>query len=327
MKKNQYYFNFVLLHLILLAIFLLQSCDKNKITILTKEVKDVNQISAKCTGQVSDNEKIIEKGFCWDTLSSPTIDHYKLKVESNSTTYSGIIRPLKSLKTYYIRAYAMTESSVFYGNMIQITTLNNTFVDPRDGRNYKMITIGTQTWMAENLNTIKYNDGTDIPQVTNPSSWNYIETPAYCWYENNQELFGETYGPLYNWYSVNTGKLCPLGWHVPSDSEWSTLVNYCGGDQIAGNKLKEIKNFHWSYPNTGADNESGFTALPGGFRDYNGDFITVNLLGYWWCSSEGGDWCAWYRYMHKDFSNVIRVNENKKRGLSVRCVKDENLIQ
>lgn len=195
MKKNQYYFNFVLLHLILLAIFLLQSCDKNKINILTKEVKDVNQISAKCTGQVSDNVKIIEKGFCWDTLSSPTIDHYKLKVESNSTTYSGIIRPLKSLKTYYIRAYAMTESSVFYGNMIQITTLNDTFVDSRDGRKYKMITIGTQTWMAENLNTIKYNDGTDIPQVTNPSSWNYIETPAYCWYENNQELFGETYGP------------------------------------------------------------------------------------------------------------------------------------
>lgn len=308
---------------ILLALTIFSGCEDPEIQVQTVEVKEVNQISAKCVGQISDNEKIIEKGFCWDTLSNPTIDHYKLKVTSNSTTYSGVIRPLKALTTYYIRAYAMTESSVFYGNMIQITTLNNTFVDPRDGRNYKMITIGTQTWMAENLNTIKYNDGTDIPQVTNPSSWNYIETPAYCWYENNQELFGETYGPLYNWYVVNTGKLCPLGWHVPSDSEWTTLVNYCGGDQIAGNKLKEIKNFHWSYPNTGADNESGFTALPGGFRDYNGDFITVNLLGYWWCSSEGGDWCAWYRYMHKDFPNVFRLNGNKQYGLSVRCIKDE----
>ena len=308
---------------ILLALTIFSGCEDPEIQVQTVEVKEVNQISAKCVGQISDNENVIEKGFCWDTLSTPTVDHHKLKVTSNSTTYSGVIRPLKALKTYYIRAYAMTESSVFYGNMIQITTLNNTFVDPRDGRNYKMITIGTQTWMAENLNTIKYNDGTDIPQVTNPSSWNYIETPAYCWYENNQELFGETYGPLYNWYVVNTGKLCPLGWHVPSDSEWTTLVNYCGGDQIAGNKLKEIKNFHWSYPNTGADNESGFTALPGGFRDYNGDFITVNLLGYWWCSSEGGDWCAWYRYMHKDFPNVFRLNGNKQYGLSVRCIKDE----
>lgn len=308
---------------ILLALTIFSGCEDPEIKVQTVEVKEVNQISAKCVGQISDNENVIEKGFCWDTLSTPTVDHHKLKVTSNSTTYSVVIRPLKALKTYYIRAYAMTESSVFYGNMIQITTLNNTFVDSRDGRNYKMITIGTQTWMAENLNATEYNDGTDIPLVTSSSAWDYIETPGYCWYENNPDIYGEIYGPLYNWYAVNSGKLCPNGWHVPSDIEWSTLVNYYGGDLVAGNRLKESRNDHWSAPNTGADNESGFTALPGGFRDYNGDFITVNLLGYWWCATEGEDWSAWYRYMHKDFPNVFRLNGNKQYGLSVRCIKDE----
>jgi uncharacterized protein (TIGR02145 family) len=310
-----------------LIIIIIVSCEDENVAILTKEVKDINQISAMCFGQISDNEGIVEKGFCWDTLPNPSIDKKKITVTLGSTTFSGLIRPLKPLTTYYIRAYVTTRSSVYYGNEIQITTLNNIFVDPRDERIYKMITIGTQTWMAENLNAIKFNDGTDIPLVTNSSVWDYIETPGYCWYENNQVVFGETYGPLYNWYAVQTQKLCPLGWHVPTDSEWNALIIYCGGDQVAGNKLKESKNSHWSFPNTGATNETGFTALPGGFRDYNGDFITVNLLGYWWCSTEGGDWSAWYRYMHKDFSNVFRINENKQRGFSVRCIKDENLTQ
>ena len=175
--------------------------------------------------------------------------------------------------------------TVFMDRPAESKTITFDFIDCQDGdgNNYPIVTIGTQTWMTENLKTTKYNDGTDIPLVIVDTAWNSLSTPAYCWY-NNDFINKVNYGALYNWYTVSTSKLCPKGWHVLSDAEWTVLTTYLGDN--AGGKLKEAGFTHWSSPNTVATNESGFTALPGGFRWSSGYFYFVGYNGLWWSSSE-----------------------------------------
>jgi uncharacterized protein (TIGR02145 family) len=190
------------------------------------------------------------------------------------------------------------------------------------GNIYKTVTIGTQTWMAENLRTTKYNDGTDILQITNNKYWSHLLTGAYCNYKNTKNIDTiATYGSLYNWNAVSTGKLAPVGWHVPSDEEWSTLMTYLGDNNQAGGKLKETGTIHWSDPNLGANNESGFTALPGGFRGGDdGTFINMGKVGMWWSST--GPLLAYYWSLTYDLSELFRIYFSKELGFSVRCVKD-----
>ncbi len=194
----------------------------------------------------------------------------------------------------------------------------------QDGNVYKTVTIGTQTWMAENLRTTKYNDGTPIPLVTDPEAWVNLTTGAYCNYGNtsNTETIA-TFGRLYNWYAVNTGKLAPKGWHVPTDAEWTELTDYLGGESMAGDKLKETGTTHWNSPNTGATNETGFTALPGGCRDLDGSFYVIGGSGYWWSATVNYASNAWYRSMHYNSSYVDSYfTYSKEDGSSVRCVRD-----
>jgi uncharacterized protein (TIGR02145 family) len=177
--------------------------------------------------------------------------------------------------------------------------------------------------MIENLKTTKFNDNTTIPYVTDSTDWSNLTTPGYCWYANDASTYKATYGALFNWFAVNTGKLCPTGWHVPTDTEWTTLTNYLGGESIAGGKLKETVSTHWRIPNAGATNESGFTALPGGHRDINGTFSVIGDDGYWWSVTEyGSTGKVWYRNMNYNYAGVVRVSNNKKNGHSVRCLKD-----
>ena len=203
-----------------------------------------------------------------------------------------------------------------------------------DGNIYQTVTIGTQTWMVENLKTTKYNDGTKIPLVTADTSWLKLTTPGYCWYKDTSTN-KDTYGALYNWYAVNTGKLCPSGWHVPKDSDWSVLIKFLDKNAkpdsfpesgIAGGKLKETGTAHWLSPNMGATNETGFTALPGGLRDANWkiafSFGFTLSSGYWWSSTEFDANNAWLRYMDFNLSYVCRSKNSKLNGFSVRCVKD-----
>ncbi len=152
----------------------------------------------------------------------------------------------------------------------------------RDSNTYKTVVIGSQCWMAENLRTTRFDDGTEIPYVTSGVEWGNLSTPAWCWY-NNSINYGNTYGSLYNWFTVNTGNPCPTGWHVPSEDDWSTAFTYLG-ETVAGGKLKEAGTDHWQSPNTGATNEKGFTALPGGYR-LSSLFNDIYLSGKWWSTT------------------------------------------
>jgi len=191
-----------------------------------------------------------------------------------------------------------------------------------DGNIYTSVVIGVQVWMTENLKTTKYNDGTPITLVTDGEVWQVPYTPAYCWYDNDEANFKSDYGALYNWSAVTSGKLCPEGWHVPTDAEWTTLTNYFGGESVAGGKLKETGITHWLSANAGATNQKGFTALPGGARMDGGAFAGISSDGGWWSSTEFDTERAWGRLMYYSFSNVGRYSLQKRTGFSVRCIKD-----
>jgi uncharacterized protein (TIGR02145 family) len=186
---------------------------------------------------------------------------------------------------------------------------------------YSTIQIGTQTWMAENLKTTKYNDGNAIPNITDNTSWDALTSPAYAWYDNNIAN-KVTYGALYNWYAVETGKLCPVGWHVPTDAQLTQLTNYVGGESVAGGKLKEMGTTHWISPNEGATDEYGFAALPGGDRLLNGVFYSIGAIGSWWSSTDTLSIYAWHRFVWNNEIRFSRIYDSKTNGISVRCIKD-----
>jgi len=200
--------------------------------------------------------------------------------------------------------------------------MSGSYVKDIDGNLYGTIKIGNQIWMIENLRTTKYNDGTPIPNVTDANAWIVLNTGAYCDY-NNTPSNSSTYGKLYNYYTVvDPRNLCPSGWHMPTDAEWTTLITtYLGGESLAGGKLKAT--FQWTSPNSGADNSSGFTALPGGDRYcVNGVFYGLGSYGGWWSSTANSSIDAWCRSLYYNAANVSRDNCVKQYGLSVRCVRN-----
>jgi len=199
-----------------------------------------------------------------------------------------------------------------------------TTVTDIDGNVYHTVTIGKQVWMVENLKTTKYRDGTAIPNVTDNKTWIYLTTGAYSDYDNKSSN-SDTYGRLYNWYAVtNSHNICPKGWHVPSDAEWTTLTASLGVESVVGGKLKEIGTTHWPSPNSGSTNETGFSALPGGSRGASdGAFGFVGTYGNWWCSTEYSTNYAWQRQMDRYNSYVNRSSSSAKTvGISIRCLKD-----
>ena len=194
-----------------------------------------------------------------------------------------------------------------------------------DGNNYPVVQIGEQTWMAENLKTTKYLNG-DLIGTTTPASANISgeTTPKYQWAYNGNEANVTTYGRLYTWYAITDNRnVCPTGWHLPNDAEWTALTTSLGED-VAGGKLKETGLDHWDSPNTGATNETGFTALPGGIKDLDGTFYGLgDEIGYWWSSSESAASFAWGRSIYYNLSLIDRYEYNESYGFSVRCVKDQ----
>lgn len=202
------------------------------------------------------------------------------------------------------------------------TSIKAQTVQDVDGNIYKTMTIGTQTWMAQNLKTTKYRNG-DLIGTTSPATLNIRNqvTPKYQWPSGGKESNIEAYGRLYTWYSVTDSRgICPVGWHIPTDAEWSVLINFLGGDMVAYSKLREAEEYHWIKYDAGT-NESGFTALPGGIRNSNGSFVDIGNSGCWWSATENNSFLAWYLSMTYDEFCVHRYIYLKRNGLSVRCIK------
>jgi uncharacterized protein (TIGR02145 family) len=191
-----------------------------------------------------------------------------------------------------------------------------------EGNIYKTVKVGTQVWIAENLKTARYNDGTDIPLITDSTMWRNLLAPGYCWYNNDETTYKDPYGAIYNGYAVSNGQLCPVGWHVPEREEWKKLWEFLGDSISGGGKLKEAGTIHWRTPNKGANNSSGFTALAAGIRYFEGTFSSVLCYTSIWSATETGTNDQWYVGLYYGDASVIMDHRSKKHGFSVRCIKD-----
>jgi uncharacterized protein (TIGR02145 family) len=317
----------IIAFLCLFSVSILFSCKKEfvvSIPTLTTSIGKITQSTVICNCDIYDyeNAKISEVGFCWNTKPNPTISDNKTKVSAESANSIDTISGLNSNKEYYIRSYAKNSKGITYGNEISFTLWINTpgpVIVDTDGNKYNSVKIGTQIWMSENLKVTHYTNGDDI--LNDFESTN----GAYCWYNNDKNNNAEIYGALYNWYAiVDKRNICPAGWHIPSDDEWSILTDYLGGNNIAGGMMKEIGTEHWKIGgNIGATNESGFKALPGGHATKATYFYELNEAGYWWSATESSTNEAWCRYIFGKNDDIVRdMPWVKAKSFSIRCVKD-----
>ncbi len=302
----------------------------------TSSVSDITIVSAVVNGTYTDGEyNLIDMGFCWDTKSNPTIVSDHDYVGEWDYGFVSTIGGLLPGTTYYVRSYATNSNDTTYGNELSFTTrtmqaisfnpdLTYGSVSDIEGNVYKTIAIGTQTWMAENLKTAKYNNG-DLIGTTTPAilAITAEAEPKYQWSYDSTESLVSTYGRLYTWYAVSDSRqVCPTGWHIPTDEEWRILRDFLGGSSVSGAKLKESGLINWSEPNTDATNETGFTAIPGGIRLAGYGFSSLGFAGSWWSSTYYDVNTVWAWSMNNTTGDITRGVGENSNGLSVRCVKD-----
>ncbi|OFY64903.1 MAG: hypothetical protein A2V64_13505 [Bacteroidetes bacterium RBG_13_43_22] len=297
-------------------------------TVTTTAISDIMSTTASSGGDVTSDggSSVTVRGVCWSTSSNPTTTDSKTSDGTGTGTFTSSLTGLTPNTTFYVKAYATNSAGTAYGNEVTFTTTIQ-LID-YDGNSYNTVQIGTQLWMQENLKVTHYSNGDAIPNVTDNAAWLTLTSGAFCWYDNDEATYKATYGALYNYHTtVDNRNLCPTGWHVPTDTEWTTLTDYLGGESVAGGKLKETGTTNWLSPNTGATNESGYTALPGGYRDDPaGSFNGIRLVGKWWSSSENDKDYAWTRYIAYNAVNSSRYLFDKRNGLSVRCLQGEGPI-
>jgi uncharacterized protein (TIGR02145 family) len=308
------------------VIMLTSSCMKEESSSLIQEypvlttsaLSDVTQATVTCGGNITDDggATITAKGVCWGTTQYPTIVNNKTNEGTGSGSFTSNVTGLAANTRYHVRAYATNNTGTSYGNDLNFKTYTGSVTDI-DGNVYYTITIDNQVWMAENLKTTRYRNGDPIPNINDDLVWDGTTEGAYCNY-NNEESFSTTYGRLYNGYAVTDSRnIAPIGWHVASDSDWTKLNIFLGGSSVAGGKLKETGTIHWQSPNWGATNESGFTALAGGYRRGNGQFSDIGVRGIWFAGGTG----YIFEIIYSD-SDLLRADGGQTRGCSVRCIKD-----
>jgi uncharacterized protein (TIGR02145 family) len=231
-------------------------------------------------------------------------------------------RLLASLLTVLVFLLVLTNSCKKDDNkIIDLSKVPKTVMDI-DSNIYHTVIIGLQVWMVENLRVTHFRNGDSIPNIIDNTEWAYAGG-AYCNY-NHDVKNSILYGRLYNWAAVsNSRKIAPIGWHVASDAEWSILLNYLGGAEIAGGKLKDTVTIHWLSPNVGATNEKGFTALPAGMRNHmGGGFEALGKMGGWWTSTGDFYYASVYSILNENTKLVRNYGGLKASGFSVRCIMD-----
>jgi uncharacterized protein (TIGR02145 family) len=320
---------------IVLVLILTNSCKKQTDqgqqeqppVLVTVDLSGIKPTTANSGGDIASDggATVTARGVCWSTTQNPTTADTKTTDGTGTGFFISVITGLIPTTTYYVRAYATNSAATSYGKELSFKTYTGTIPDV-DGNVYNTETIGTQIWMAENLKTTKYGNG-DLIGTTTSATLDITgeSTPKYQWiYDGNQNNL-DTYGRLYTWYAVTDSRgVCPTGWHLPSDAEWNTLINYSGGAN-AGDKLKETGTIHWLSPNTGATNETGFTALPSGMRyndGTNGIFKEFGSYGDWWSTTEHSLTDADGFYTGYTLDDVSGFTQSKYNAYAVRCLKD-----
>ncbi len=274
---------------------------------------------------------VFERGIVWSSSPNPTISSNKSVAGKGGYGFTHSFGGLTVGSLYYVRAYALTSVGVFYSPERSFTSIpgfqcpGTPSVTDVDGNLYHSVQIGTQCWTQSNLKVSKYRNGDNIPTGLSNTAWQNTTAGAYAIHDNNS-VNDVLYGKLYNHHAVvDTRGLCPTGWHVPTDVEWTTLETFLGGSSVAGGALKSTAiqptPGGWNSPNAGATNSSGFSAGPGGLRYFNGAFTAVGLTGCWWSSSLSG-LDAWYCFLTANYGNMHRLTNDRTLGFSVRCLKD-----
>ncbi len=297
-------------------------------TLSTTAASSFTTTSAASGGNITSNggAAITARGVCWGTSASPTVAGSHSNDGTGNGLFTSSITGLTPGTVYYARAYATNSVGTAYGLQIEFCTS----IADVEGNIYRIVKIGNQLWMSENLRTTKYTDNSDIPYVTDAEEWSGLTTPAYCWYANNIS-YRTPHGALYNWITVTTNRLCPAGWHVPTDDEFNTMELYLG---IPAN---DINTWGWRGTNEGSEmkstsgwgtgengtNTSGFTALPGGYRyAADGLYYSLGTLAYWWTASLADTDIAWYRRLDGPNTDVYKGATSIRGGKFIRCVKN-----
>ena len=308
--------------------FYFEKLDSNGIFLWARAIGSASYDVAN-TIAVNNNNDVYLTGYYNDTTDfdpnagvyiltndiGPSYDAYILKISDSSRANGQILN---------------SDTTICAGNSITLTASGNgtnTSITDIDGNSYPTVQICNQTWTAKNLEVSHYTNGDIIPQVTNPVQWTNLTTGAWCWYNNDSATYATTYGKLYNWFAISDPRgLVPIGWHVPNTNEWTILTDSLGGLNDAGGKMKEVGTLHWMSPNQGATNSSLFTALPGGFRGYQGNFNNINLQTLFWTSTESNQGItsgAWYRLLYNSIAAVGSAgNQEKYCGLSIRLLSN-----
>ena len=300
-------------------------------TLITASVTGVTVSTAISGGNITEDNgaEITDRGVCWNTSGNPTVANSKTSNGPGTGSFVSNMSGLAEGTIYYVRAFATNSAGTGYGNQIRFSTSASDI----DGNVYRTIIIGTQLWMQSDLKTTKFNDNSSIPNVTLAADWMSLSSPGYCWYDNNPS-YGSTYGILYNWFTVETGRLCPSGWDVPTDIEFKTLEIFLGMSPTdadgtlwrgtdQGTQLKYTST--WFPVNGNGTNSSGFSALGGGYRfGVDGSFNNLGSVSYWWSSTL--HWSdttkALYRRLDTDKTGVYREGVIKAGGKFVRCLKN-----
>ncbi len=306
--------------------------DANLPTLTTSAPTSITYTTAVGGGNISSDggAPITARGVCWSLTPNPTISNNKsvAGIATGTGTFTSSISGLNINTTYYVKAYATNSSGTAYGEqqVFNSKPYDNLTVTDIDGNLYHTVTIGNQTWMAENLKTTRYRNGDAITNITDNYQWINANAGAYCWYDNDI-LNGVIYGALYNYFAVNDSrKIAPAGWHIPSKEEWLTLINFLGGESVAGGKMKTTGTNYWLSPNEGASNLSGFNALPGGYRQKGtGVFLYKGTNCFFRTSNEeleSGYDNSWHIMLLNQNANTTTTFAQKTFGFSVRCIQN-----